>query len=218
MKRSYYLIITILFSSTSLFAQVDYASQIQTIFNAKCTSCHGGTSGFTLTSYNTLINSVGAQYGTSIVVPGDPNASGLVDKIEPSPQFGTRMPQGGTLPQGEIDLIRQWITEGANAVPTNNENDVVAPGTFKLLGNYPNPFNPGTQIQFEVPVATQYTISIYTVHGQLISELSGNVSPGKANVDVNLGSNPTGLYLYKVVAQSNGNTQLIGTGRMTLIK
>ena len=218
MKKSYYCAVILLFTSMPLLAQVDYATQIQPIFNESCTTCHGGSSGLTLTSFSALMNSNGSLYGTNIVVPGDPNASGLVDKIEPNPQFGSRMPQGGQLTQNEIDLIRQWITEGANSVPTNNENEPGKPDDFKLLGNYPNPFNPGTQIRFDVPVAIQYTISIYSVQGQLVTELVGNASAGRVQVPVNLSGNPTGTYIYKVTAQNNGASRLIGTGRMTLIK
>lgn len=219
MNKNYYCVIVLLFTSTSLFAQVDYASQIQPIFNAHCTSCHGGTNGVTLSSFNALMNSVGAQYGSNLVIPGDPNASGLVDKIEASPQFGSQMPQGGPfLDQSEINLIRTWIAEGANAVPASNEDNPENPEEFKLLGNYPNPFNPGTQIRFDVPVASQYTISIYTLHGQLVSELVGNASAGRVQVPVNLGTNPSGMYIYRVSAQVNGASRLVGTGQMTLLK
>ncbi|GAB5410081.1 MAG: hypothetical protein BalsKO_24460 [Balneolaceae bacterium] len=218
MRKSNYLIFTLLLISTTAFAQVDYASQIQPIFNASCTSCHGTNGGVTLTSFEALMGSTGNAYGSNLVVAGDPDASGLVDKIEPNPTSGSRMPIGGTLLQSEIDLIRQWITEGANAVATNNEVESITPESFKLLGNYPNPFNPSTQIQFDVPVATQYTISVYTIHGQLIAEQVGNVAAGRAQVPMNLAGNPTGIYLYKVTALTNTGAQLIGTGRMTLIK
>ena len=218
MKKSYYCVAVLLFTSTALFAQVDYATQIQPIFNANCTSCHGSSGGVNLSSFEALMGSTGNFYGSSLVVAGDPDASGLVDKIEPNPQNGSRMPQGGSLQQSEIDLIRQWITEGANAVATNNEIESEQPDDFKLHGNYPNPFNPGTQIQFDVPVATQYTISIYSIHGQLVSELVGNASAGRVQVPVNLSANPTGTYIYKVTAQNNGAFRLIGTGQMTLIK
>lgn len=172
-----------------------------------------------MTSFSTLMSSVGSNYGSNIVVPGNPDGSGLVDKIEPSPQFGSRMPQGGPfLSQSDINLIRTWIAEGANSVPASNEDDPENPDEFKLHGNYPNPFNPGTQIRFDVPFATQYTISIYSVHGQLVSELVGNASAGRVQVPVNLSASPTGTYIYKVTAQNNGASRLIGTGRMTLIK
>lgn len=218
MKKSYHVIIAILFSSPPLFAQVDYDTQIQTIFNASCTSCHGANGGVNLSSFEQLMNSVGNAYGDRVVVPFEPDSSGLVDKIEPNPMFGSRMPQGGMLNQSDIDLIRQWVSEGANAVPASNEGESVNPEEFKLLGNYPNPFNPGTLILFDVPVATQYTVSIFSINGQLITEQIGNASSGRVQVPVNLGVNPSGVYFYKVSAQMNGSRQLIGTGQMTLIK
>lgn len=218
MKKSYYLFIALLFSSTSLFAQVDYASEIQTIFNTRCTSCHGASGGISLTSYNSVINANGNAYGTTIIVPGDADASGLVDKIEPNPTSGSRMPQGGMLAQEDIDKIRLWINEGANAVPTSNENEVVNPSEFKLIGNFPNPFNPSTQIRFDVPVATQYTISVFSVHGQLVSEITGNVSAGRVQIPINLASSPTGIYYYRVTGITNGSRFEIGSGKMSLIK
>lgn len=122
--------------STPTIAQVDYASEIQPIFNANCTSCHGGNGGVNLQSYTALMSSVGNNYGSNVVVPGDPDASGLVDKIEPNPQFGNRMPNSSGLAQSEIDLIRQWIAEGANEVATSSEVDVQLPESFRLIGNY----------------------------------------------------------------------------------
>ncbi|MBO6522523.1 MAG: T9SS type A sorting domain-containing protein [Balneolaceae bacterium] len=218
MKKSYHVIIVLLFASSPLFAQVDYETQIQTIFNARCTNCHGANGGVDLSSFNSLMSSVGNAYGDRVVVAFEPDSSGLVDKIEPSPMFGSRMPQGGMLDQSDIDLIRQWISEGASAVPASNEGESLNPEEFKLLGNYPNPFNPGTQILFDVPVATQYTVSIYSINGQLITEQVGNASAGRVQVSVNLGANPSGMYFYRVSAQMNGATRLIGTGQMTLIK
>jgi hypothetical protein len=86
------------------------------IFQTSCTPCHISqtTNGVRLNSYSNVINSVGTQYGTNVVVPGDANGSPLVDKIEPSPQFGVRMPEGGPYLSAErIAQIRQWINDGA---------------------------------------------------------------------------------------------------------
>jgi hypothetical protein len=49
------------------------------------------------------------------VIPGDPNASLLVRKLEDgAPPVGVRMPFGGPyLPQGTVNVIRQWIHVGA---------------------------------------------------------------------------------------------------------
>ncbi|RNC84429.1 MAG: T9SS C-terminal target domain-containing protein [Balneola sp.] len=221
MKRSYYLLLVLFLSSSPLLAQVDYEESIQTIFTAQCNSCHNvGQNTFNSSSYTAVMASTSAadKYNQRHVIPGDEDGSPLVDKIEANPQHGARMPINGELTSDQINLIRQWISEGANEVATNSEEEIGLPDEFKLVGNFPNPFNPGTQIEFDVPVSSQYTISIYSVHGRLISELVGTVSPGRAQIAVNLSNAPTGIYLYRVTALANGSSTLIGIGRMTLIK
>ena len=93
--------------------QVSYANDVQPIFNNSCTGCHGSTGGVNLSSFSALMGSVGNNYGGNLVVPGNADASGLVDKIEPNPQHGSRMPTNGTLSPTQIQTIRTWINEGA---------------------------------------------------------------------------------------------------------
>ncbi len=92
---------------------LSYATDIQPIFNSNCSNCHGSSGGVSLTSYAALMGSVGNNYGENVVVPGNADASGLVDKIEPNPTHGARMPTNGTLTLTEIQSIRAWINEGA---------------------------------------------------------------------------------------------------------
>jgi hypothetical protein len=55
--------------------------------------------------------------GKKLVVPGDPAASFLVQKVEgPAPAEGDIMPQGAHEPMDpacRIKMLRQWITDGA---------------------------------------------------------------------------------------------------------
>lgn len=97
---------------------VSYSEDIQPIFNSSCggANCHidEQTSGVELTTYNDVMNSVGDQYGESIVDAGNPGSSPLVDKITPNPTHGDQMPLGGDpLSDDQVDLIRGWINEGA---------------------------------------------------------------------------------------------------------
>lgn len=93
--------------------EISFSADIQPIFNKNCTSCHGTNGGVDLRTYNALMNSVGFSYGNKVVVPRKPDESGLVDKIEPNPQFGARMPSETGLSGDEIQTIRAWILEGA---------------------------------------------------------------------------------------------------------
>jgi hypothetical protein len=96
---------------------VSYSNQIQPIFNSQCTGCHGAEGGLSLfgsVSWNNLVN-VNAEGNCSIlkrVLPADASNSVLYKRVSGN-SCGTRMPQGGTLTQTDIDLIRVWINQGA---------------------------------------------------------------------------------------------------------
>ncbi|HHE55615.1 MAG TPA: T9SS type A sorting domain-containing protein [Caldithrix abyssi] len=51
------------------------------------------------------------------------------------------------------------------------------PREFKLAQNFPNPFNPATQIQFTLPKATRIKIEIFNSTGQLVEKLLNEVKP-----------------------------------------
>jgi len=106
-------------------AMVDFDSQIQPIFTANCalSGCHSAQSaraGMVLAAGVAASNIVNVasseQPNLRRVLPGNPDESYLVRKIEGGPGIsGGRMPLNRTpLAQAQIDLIRLWITEGAH--------------------------------------------------------------------------------------------------------
>jgi mono/diheme cytochrome c family protein len=204
-------------------AQIDYNSQIQPIFNSRCASCHGGISGVFMSNYAAVMSSVGNQYGRTIVEPYSPEESPLYDKLLPNPQFGNRMPQGGSLTQAQIDLIRQWIEEGAFETPATSigtEDQLIA--QFELLGNYPNPFNPSTSIRFSLPESADVEIQIFSLQGQLVDAIRpGSMNQGVHSVSYNAMNLASGVYLYRISASPlNGNRTIrySESGKFTLIK
>lgn len=91
---------------------------VQVLLQNSCSggNCHVGqrTSGVRLDGYQNVINSVGTQYGIEVVKAGDSDGSPIIDKLEADPQFGNRMPFGRSpLSQSQIDLIKNWINNGA---------------------------------------------------------------------------------------------------------
>lgn len=94
-------------------------TNVSDILESSCSGsgCHVGerTSGVRLDSYDNVMESEGHQYGELIVQEEDAAGSPIVDKIESSnPEHGERMPPGGSfLSQDEIDLIKDWIDDGA---------------------------------------------------------------------------------------------------------
>ena len=100
---------------SNLFSQVDYNTQIQPIFDNNCISCHidGGAyfGGLDLSSYSLVIE--GGSSGNTII-PFNHSSSELFNRITLDESDNDFMPQYGTvLFQSEIDLITQWIDEGA---------------------------------------------------------------------------------------------------------
>jgi hypothetical protein len=87
----------------------------------------------------------------------------------------------------------------------------LTPTQFKLLGNYPNPFNPTTTIVFDIPksnVPDKLTLEIYNMLGQKMTTLyNGTLAAGRYNLEWN-GTNqngtllPTGVY---IAVLQNGN-------------
>ncbi|MCR9132112.1 MAG: hypothetical protein NXI08_06050 [bacterium] len=96
---------------------VSFSADVQPIMQQHCVSCHNNNfanNNFNATSYESILSGSGTVYGNQIVVPNEPDQSGLVDIIEPNPESGLqRMPTGGSLSGDEIQIIRAWIREGA---------------------------------------------------------------------------------------------------------
>jgi ferredoxin len=90
---------------------------IQGIWDSQCTRCHGANSpsaGLSLAAANSYLNlTTRNACGKALVVPGNPNGSYIVEKLEPNPSCGGRMPAGGALSTAQIDQIRRWICHGA---------------------------------------------------------------------------------------------------------
>lgn len=216
------LLLSFLGLSSTAFAQIDYQSEIEPIITANCNSCHaGGGNGFDSSPYADLIASMSGSstYNKNHIIPNDPDGSPLVDKIEPNPMHGVRMPQGGSLTTDEINKIRQWISEGATEeVATSNDEEITSPTEFELLGNYPNPFNPTTTVQFQVASAIDFQITIYNANGQRVKMINGRASLGLNEQVIDLTNQTSGVYFYRVRAITNGTKSLIGSGKMTLVK
>ena len=109
----------------------DFKSIQDNVFTPICTKCHigsGAPQGLQLDaahSYSLLVGVPSTEQPSVLrVKPGDPDNSYMVQKIEGAPGIsGVRMPFGGPyLPQSTIDVIRTWITNGAQQSATATQH------------------------------------------------------------------------------------------------
>ena len=90
---------------------------------------------------------------------------------------------------------------------------------FEVYGNYPNPFNPSTQIKFATEKSSDVTITIYSILGQEITVLqNGILNAGTYNIswfgrDHYGNKVPSGVYFYEVRSDNR-----IQKGKMLLLK
>jgi hypothetical protein len=78
------------------------------------------------------------------------------------------------------------------------------PAEYALSQNYPNPFNPTTTIQFDLPNQSMVTLKIYNMLGQEVATLLNReeVAAGQEELEFDASSLASGVYLYRIVAES----------------
>ncbi|MEA1986929.1 MAG: T9SS type A sorting domain-containing protein [Candidatus Marinimicrobia bacterium] len=97
---------------------------------------------------------------------------------------------------------------------TKSAVEEINPTEFKLIGNYPNPFNNSTIIKFNLPISGNVKIDIFNINGQRVATaFDGELNSGINNISFTSENLSSGIYIYRVMANSN-----IRQGKMMLIK
>jgi len=101
-----------------------------------------------------------------------------------------------------------------------NDDDRLIPEEYSISDNYPNPFNPSTQMEFSLPVSSDISFTVYSLTGvEIYSYSQKAVSMGKYKITWNGRDSygrslPSGVYLYEFRA----GDQFRQTKKMTLLK
>ncbi|NOS85662.1 MAG: T9SS type A sorting domain-containing protein [Ignavibacteria bacterium] len=100
------------------------------------------------------------------------------------------------------------------------EADVIVspPSVFSLSQNYPNPSNPRSKIEFEIPLTGRVTLKVYDILGKEVYNIIDETKEAgyySAQFD---GSNlASGVYFYRIVAESE-TQKFSKTLKMILVK
>lgn len=99
---------------TSRSKKVDFSADVKPILNKKCITCHGGVKakgGFSLLFREEALAKT--ESGEPAIIPGDPDHSEMIRRLT-AKDPEERMPyKHEPLSDNEIDLLRQWIKQGA---------------------------------------------------------------------------------------------------------
>ncbi len=88
------------------------------------------------------------------------------------------------------------------------------PSVTALMGNYPNPFNPTTEIRYQKSEIGHIRLSVYDLLGREVAVLVNGIQPaGSYEVSFNASSLSTGVYLIRMQAGSQAFTR-----KMMLVK
>lgn len=166
-----------------------------------------------------------ASYNVDITLPGDANAvvaSYDIDVTSLQGGSAVLLASGFLSPaannSGEAFGVLVVLADGtAFLAPTStniDENIGGLPNEFELKGNYPNPFNPTTNIQYSVPSNADVRLAVYDMLGREVAVLVNGVrTAGNYNVNFDATNLSSGVYLYRLQA---GN--FVQTQKMMLVK
>ena len=132
----------------------------------------GGEALYVYTNNGFLVDSLTYDDRAPWPVKADGNGSSL-ELVDPESDnsygIGWRSSKGHGTP-GTINSNHISDVEGAN---------VLLPDKFALCPNFPNPFNPETTIQYEVPVFSNVELKIFDLSGREVTTIKkGTVKPG----------------------------------------
>lgn len=75
------------------------------------------------------------------------------------------------------------------------------PVNYHLTPNYPNPFNPVTNIRFTIPKASNVNISVFNSAGEKVAEVIDKyMAAGEYELNFNADGLSSGAYFYKLTA------------------
>lgn len=84
------------------------------------------------------------------------------------------------------------------------------PRTSQLHQAFPNPFNPATQLSYEIAKPEEVEITVYNLLGQQIITLhDGLLGPGIYTTEWNASSEPGGIYLVRMLTEQSAITRKV---------
>lgn len=93
------------------------------------------------------------------------------------------------------------------------------PASFTVSQNYPNPSNPNSKIDYEIPVPCKVTIKVYNLIGQeVIALVNETKEAGYYTAEFDGAIHASGIYFYRIIVDDNAGNTFTKTLKMILVK
>ena len=153
------------------------------------------------------------DFNTDLLYQIDPS-DGTIIRTVPSPHTNPR----DLAWDGQYLWIVSWQADTIYQVDvgytTSIINEKLYPKGYILYPNYPNPFNPATKINFQIPELCFVSLKVYDVLGKDVATLVNEEKPvGSYELEFDAATLPSGIYFYQLKA---GN--FVETKKMVLMK
>lgn len=110
---------------------------------------------------------------------------------------------------GGDDSVYYWDDLSFGGIITSSEDETILDTPFRteLIGSYPNPFNPSTNIQYQLDGVQNIEVSVFNITGQKIETLfSGQQSSGIHLMQWNASRYASGVYFVRLISNSGMST------------
>jgi hypothetical protein len=112
------------------------------------------------------------------------------------------------------NVVSRWWVDPMEEQEQHRLYGLAIPDDYALLQNFPNPFNPATEIAFGLPQACRVELVVYNIAGQLVETLvSGHMDAGWHTFTWDGAGFASGIYLYRLQAGEYAKSQ-----KMILLK
>jgi hypothetical protein len=121
---------------------------------------------------------------------------------------------------GKYEYRLKQIDYNGNYEYFNLNNDVTIgiPGSFNVSQSYPNPSNPKSKIDYQIPFSGKVTIKVFDLSGREVATLADKIKEAGYYTAEFDGTNlASGIYFYRIIADGSNN-YFTKTMKMVLVK
>lgn len=111
------------------------------------------------------------------------------------------------------------VSQPASEIKLREGRGLAEPEQLSLWPNYPNPFNPATELRYDIQAQSYVSLKIYSMLGQEVATLvSAEREAGSYRVTWDGGNAPSGVYYARLIATDAAGKEYSKIQKLTLIR